>query len=874
LWAAWYSYYGPAEGGGSLGDLKMATVVRRADAGGGWQFVGTSYYRYYLAEEAHGFAHGLKFVVSPEPYARMMAVGVPPEMAPDETLAGYADYFFTYDEWARVSREVVRGGALSYAFEYLIGGGTLPPGSPGILASPFNQWARKTVVTRGDGSQEIAYANGYSQTMLKVLRSHEGEWCRYWRFNEYGQPTLLAESSAVAGYDERNSFLATLFSNRGLIQETVYYGPIGPAPSRKYSISAREGELGEPVLLQLWEYETPDGQTYVPSIDRRNVGTGLDYRMVDYRYAYEWHSVGPVIHVRTTQLPVIAAEQNGSGYSNSIIETFDTYGHRVRRQIVDPVPVPDAVYAVETWDWDVARGGMTSHTVDPDVLHLVTTFVLDDQGRTIATIGPAHTIDLSGVATEIRRISWTVYMEEAREIRTASGYLQTAIPEDPGTLVNPVSITKMDLAGRVIEQIQAVRSSTAGPITAEDVFGQADYCRWSTTAYDNQAQLAAQRVYHHIPASGVGTVVADYGETVYKYDDMGRRCSTVSPVGTISWNVFETRGLVVASWIGTDDAEATTADPSGGGAAGNNMVQVDTREYDRGAPGANGWLTQVIAFTGPAQARVRTFDYDFRGRRTVTRGEHAFREAYVTNVPGQVTRTERWSDQGVTPQLVGRTESLFDDLGRRYRTVRYSVDPVTGSVGVHPLSDDTWYDPVGDVMKQRNPEDAGFEKIAYDGPRRVAHRYAGYASEEPAEEDAYAAAQSVAADFIFEQSDYTYDSAGNLVEEIKGERFHDASGMGPLGDPTHEPKARVLYSMSYADPLGRTIATANYGTNGGVAPGRPETVPERGDTVLVSTTDYNSRGEVAATADPNGIVNVREFDDAGRLLKTIENFGA
>jgi YD repeat-containing protein len=136
--------------------------------------------------------------------------------------------------------------------------------------------------------------------------------------------------------------------------------------------------------------------------------------------------------------------------------------------------------------------------------------------------------------------------------------------------------------------------------------------------------------------------------------------------------------------------------------------------------------------------------------------------------------------------------------------------------------------------------------------------------------DPYTAALTVEADF--EQSDYTYDAAGNVVEEISRERFHDASGVGALGDPTTNPKARVLYSMSYPDPLGRIVATANYGTNGGTAPGRPDTAPERSDSVLVSTTDYNARGETAATTDPNGIVTVQQFDDAGRLIKTIENF--
>ena len=194
---------------------------------------------------------------------------------------------------------------------------------------------------------------------------------------------------------------------------------------------------------------------------------------------------------------------------------------------------------------------------------------------------------------------------------------------------------------------------------------------------------------------------------------------------------------------------------------------------------------------------------------------------------------------------------------------------MTGEVGVS-LADDTWFDPAGNVMKQRNPEDAGFEKIAYDAATRVTHRYAGYNNVTPPN---YGEAGSVAEDTIFEQTDYTYDGAAVVIQEASHERFHNTSGVGPLLGPTGDaPNARVLYQMYFVDGLQRVIATANYGTNGGTPPERPETVPERSDTVLVSTTDYNARGEVAAVADPNATITFQVYDDAGRLIETIENY--
>ena len=86
-------------------------------------------------------------------------------------------------------------------------------------------------------------------------------------------------------------------------------------------------------------------------------------------------------------------------------------------------------------------------------------------------------------------------------------------------------------------------------------------------------------------------------------------------------------------------------------------------------------------------------------------------------------------------------------------------------------------------------------------------------------------------DVILEQVEFTYDSAGNVVSTVVRRRYHNApdSQTGPLEDPATTPKARVSYVASYPDALGRVMATADYGTNGGTALSRPATVPARSD---------------------------------------------
>ena len=124
----------------------------------------------------------------------------------------------------------------------------------------------------------------------------------------------------------------------------------------------------------------------------------------------------------------------------------------------------------------------------------------------------------------------------------------------------------------------------------------------------------------------------------------------------------------------------------------------------------------------------------------------------------------------------------------------------------------------------------------------------------------------VSDDVILEQVEFTYDAAGNVIQTVTRQRYHNApdNQTGPLNDPGTTPKARVTYSTAYPDALGRTVATVEYGTNGGTALTRPDTIPERSDTALVSTLAYNSAGQVSTQTNPAGIKTCFEYDAAGR----------
>ena len=106
---------------------------------------------------------------------------------------------------------------------------------------------------------------------------------------------------------------------------------------------------------------------------------------------------------------------------------------------------------------------------------------------------------------------------------------------------------------------------------------------------------------------------------------------------------------------------------------------------------------------------------------------------------------------------------------------------------------------------------------------------------------------SISDDVILEQVEYTFDGASNVILAVTRERYHNAvaSQTGPLNDPSTTPKARVTHVAFYHDGIGRVIATADYGTNGGTAFSRSPTIPARSDTVLVTTFGYDSAGNLA-----------------------------
>ncbi|MFN5626819.1 MAG: RHS repeat-associated core domain-containing protein, partial [Planctomyces sp.] len=484
--------------------------------------------------------------------------------------------------------------------------------------------------------------------MLKTLRSGSDEWCHFFEYDSTARIVLQASPSAISGYDQTKADLLNKVSGNyqylrdstGLITTYQRRAPTGWLTR----LSVQEGELGTAVKVREWEYAEAgtSGSSSSSSSSGANALWALakqtDYpdaavqtTMIETTFAYTWYTGTYQVKQKTITLPVISTAQNGSGTAATRKEYFDEFGNLIWQM--------DERGFITRTKYDVATGAITQQIQDVDTsvetgapsgwttpsgggLNLITDFENDTQGRMTQSLGPAHTIDINGTATSIRRAVWVVYTESetGRETRMAAGYATGSAGSYTYTLVNPVSITKTDVSGRTTEQIQATRASTSGKLLPTDTFAQTSYTRWTTTTYTDCCHVASQRTYHTIPASGSGTEGTNYDETQYGYDVMKRRNRTVSPGGTITFNVFNSRGLATETWIGTNDNGATPTDPSGGGASGNNMVRVTARVYDGGTAGGDGNVTSQTQYVDGSTTRVTAFGYDFRSRQTTIDG--------------------------------------------------------------------------------------------------------------------------------------------------------------------------------------------------------------------------------------------------------------
>lgn len=835
-----------------------------ADGSGGWETQATQMFVYHTASTATTYPGILKYVIQDAGYQSLAN----PDTATETQLLDASSAHFEYNSDYMATKADTRGGSQTNSIVY-----TSNATSP---TDEANNWKRKAVLTTADGATKTVYSTHLGADMLIDDSDGTNQWIIYNKFDSDGRLIERCSPEAIdmsgTPYNDSNLDLnVQVNSGSGRIDVIDWYSTTGSgaADGRRESCSIKEGSSGSLILVNKREYTSQtigsgsSAQTIYPVskdiVYRSDSGLGDP---VETTYSYTWHSGTLQPATVTMSLPDVPSSENGVSHPQSDTKVTEL---NVLGQVTKST---DAVGTITEYEYDQATLALTEEVRDPTGLNMKTTHQVNIRGRRTRTMGPVHQIE--GDST--RQTDWFVKVGPY-ETRTARGYRD--IPTVSFTLMNPVSISKQSDDGTVRDKITAKRGSaveSAGELSDTDSFAQSTWVAWTRSTHDVHGRIQSSRVYTDIPATGEGTAGTNYLETLYGYDDMGRQNRMESPDGTIQRSVFNERGLLVSQWVGTDDTGATDSDPTGAGATGNNMVQLSEYEYDGGNEGGNGLRTKMTQMVNATTAdnRVTEMEYDWRARLTntiTTDGTNDFHQKLTLDNLGRTGVSETFRDDSGTLTLIAKSEDLFDARGRKYRSKTFAVSDA--GVAGNALESNQWYDAAGRVIKSSSPGSTAFTKSVYDKVGRATAVYSAYYDGAGTDDPT-----SIASNVVLTENLVEYDDASNVLLSTQKDRLHDATGNGSLNGPSgSDPKSRDSYVAMWYDETGRSIAAANYGTNGGSAVTRPSSAPASSDTILVSQTEFDIAGREFETTDPAGSVVRSEFDDAGRTTKIIRNFG-
>jgi RHS repeat-associated protein len=796
----------------------------------------------------------------------------------------------------------------------------------------------------------------------------------------YAEPSAVIgydPLDASGNWDQSSATKGIHFANSGLVHETDYKSDTGYVEYQKL----KEGWNGSSTTLSYYSYtpyyktvSSPPIYTYASVMNYQD-SNGWVTNQTSYNYTFYPDSAQP--KVVTTTLPYVSEDEHGSyawavrtqwydPQGNLILAKnedgrFTYYGYnRDSNQIVLDKQIIRTISDLGQ-NCDTALLG-TLHLLEdfdnsdlPEVgLNQITDSTYDSAGRLTQTLGPIFQNDQGNW---VRTASWIVLGDH--EKFTAQGYAvyasETATAPSSYVLANPISLTKVNHDNKTTDEIQVKwdNDSTHAGTLAEYVTSmtdsdtnittipQSDYIAWTAYNY-KKTRLYQTAVYYHIPdctsdrngtnfqgtaSAGIDDSNCDYNVTTYGYQDFGqpnvlygRQNKIKTPGGTITRYVFDSRGNVLSTWIGTNDYNASDSDPSGGtaGQAGdNNMVRVTEYQFD-----VNGNCIQATQHVASGDDRVTKYSYDWRNRLVYTvnpPADNTVHSTYSVNYYDNLDRVimqQTYYDADtvadlITPngsinaetanisdylsgyglgsiiygddELLSCTVTSYDACGQVYRVQSYGINPTPGVNLGHltgnSVASNTWYDLAGNVIKQQDANSQTFTKTAYDGLGRPTYSYIAYDSTGEITSDLYDVDGNVTLnlldDGIFQQTEYTYDGAENLIF-VTTRQNDDHS----LTDKLDFSNSRSTYVGYWYDGRRRLTNVADFGTHGDPAVEMlpsdriaMTTPPARGSNfVQVTSTAYNIQGMSYLRTDPAGHKTYTEYDAAGRTTKTIQNY--
>lgn len=587
--------------------------------------------------------------------------------------------------------------------------------------------------------------------------------------------------------------------------------------------------------------------------------------------------------------PVVSTAMNGSGTTTTTsryldrdgrtVFSVDQFGDRFQYTeyqastglLVRAVKDPKSGTGLTAMNTAATGFGIT---LPSGGLHLESTFAYDIHGRVTESVDPAGRV----------RSAFYTKLSDGRLV-TLSVPLRTGTSPS-FTYSSPVDYAVQNFNGGT--EASGVLSFSGGTTTSAPdswtsetsadpiacVTSPATLSRLSTRLYDSAGvKVQESRLYTQL----TGTPTFD--STTYTYDAMSRPYKVTDATQTISTTVFDALGRTAERWVGTNDSTS------------NNMSKVSTLVYDEGGVG-NSKVTRQIQHpdsTNMALDRLTDMLYDYRGRPSVAIAPVAPHSVTkFDNLGRSISRSLYSSASGLTVSTdpesqttnrVSFAKSFYDPRGMQWKSETDRLN--TSGVVDGTLVSLNWYDQAGRLVKTRG---SSLLKMQYD---RLGAAVRSYVLASDDDSGAWSAASTVAGDRVVEQTDtYLDPMTRNKFLSVSISRHpNDTTGTGALNTATSlnlvdfasgAIKGRAQIQAMYYDSMDRTIASVSLGTNGQSnydrAASANAAVPTSTSTVLVARTAYNADGTVSTTTDPNGIVTAYGYDDAGRKIRTTENF--
>jgi RHS repeat-associated protein len=925
-----YDYY--QSGGttyGDAGNLKLVTITMPLSPSA-VDSVAKKYYRYwtgtYNSSTNPGHPNSLQYVVGFEGTRKFdwsdSTFNDSFLTASESSLKPYAETYFEYDSDHRISEFWGNGqcgcsgaGNGTHTIDYVMvaslsgSGGAYssnitaktevsPPESQAIISQHFDHIGQplSRVMTVSNGStrwNNITDVTGHAvsrdasgqvdtssnRTNLTAYNNTQNTFSNaFTRSSSAGMvsPVERVASTDLAGLRSNQKWQAGTGGSANLASATDYT-----------SASLTVGSVGvvRPLVSDSWTFR--EAVTWEPG------DPSQPSSVVKTSYAYTMHSGDAALRAQQidTTFPSVASGNNGSGSSAVAKATYRTDGRPEFTKSTDGIigftgynslgQVVTRIVDANTSHADltgitIPSGFSTSGTAT----HLKTTYTYDPQGRLDTTTLPDGRVtknyytrlsDQRLVTISIPRVvsGTTFYGPASYTVVNHAGKA-----EAQGILAISTSGTSTSLASWVstgsADPIAALHASTGG------------VKKYSTSIYDGGGtQLAESRSYFLVPSSGAGTAGTNYDATTYAYDGAGRRTKTTDPTGTIDAVVYDARSRVTTRKIGTIDT---------GGSA--NMETVETLVYDGGSAG-DGLLTSRTEYVGAGATggRTTTYLYDSRNRVKVTTNPIAPHSLVQYDNLGRVVASGQYSDTSglsvssdptsVATSRLTLSETVYDERGRAWKTIRHKIDIADGSDDATLISE-SWFDSEGRVIKSQGEQ---LTKTIYDRLGRATRRYVLATTND----SSYAHAADVAGDIVMEETVTGYETAsGNaLITATVSRNWNDRnSGSGETtgaldsnGDTSDlkvtaaNVTGRVQITAMWYDALNRLTDTAQYGTNNGSDLDRSGlSLPSRSDTILISSTSYNAMGLPEDSTDPRALVARTVYDDAGRRVTSIANY--